>query len=104
MVTLKFSDTNEIFRGCEWPNSIYKLSIRQSNKSTRSRVNVGDFINVRMDVKVLANKGSSCLSYPNGVMKINHKIHDGYFDVNNQLTDHNQEPPYVSNTEGNASA
>ena len=59
---IKFSDTNEIFRDLvEWPDSAYrKLSLRQEIPNLQGQgVKVGDFVNVRMDVKSsVPNKGS----------------------------------------------
>ena len=112
---IKFSDTNEIFRElAEWPNSIYrKLSIRQEVINLQGQgVKVGDFINVRMDVKSsIANKGVQvALSYPNELLSEDKPQNppDGYFDVNNPGPTEPQPtsppPGYVSNTEGNASA
>ena len=112
---IKFSDTNEIFRDLvEWPDSVYrKLSLRQEIPNLQGQgVKVGDFVNVRMDVKSsVANKGVQiALSYPNELVDEDKPQNppDGYFDVNNPGPTEPQptSPPagYVSNTEGNASA
>ena len=112
---IKFSDTNEIFRDLvEWPDSVYrKLSLRQEIPNLQGQgVKVGDFVNVRMDVKSsVANKGVQiALSYPNELVDEDKPQNppDGYFDVNNPGPTEPQptSPPagYVSNTEGNAAA
>ena len=112
---IKFSDTNDVFKDLvEWPDSAYrKLSLRQEISNLQGQgVKVGDFVNVRMDVKSsVANKGVQiALSYPNELVDEDKPQNppDGYFDVNNIGPTEPQptSPPagYVSNTEGNASA
>ena len=89
---IKFSDTNEIFRDLvEWPDSVYrKLSLRQEIPNLQGQgVKVGDFVNVRMDVKSsVVNKGVQiALSYPNELVDEDKPQNppDGYFDVNNPV-------------------
>jgi len=112
---IKFSDTNDVFRDlAEWPASIYrKLSMRQEIANLQGQgVKVGDFVNVRMDVKSsVPDKGVQiALSYPNELVNEDKPQNppDGYFDVNNVGPTEPQptSPPagYVSNTEGNAFA
>ena len=112
---IKFSDTNDVFRDlAEWPDSVYrKLSMRQEISNLQGQgVKVGDFVNVRMDVKSsVAGKGVQiALSYPNELVDEDKPQNppEGYFDVNNIGPTEPQptSPPagYVSNTEGNASA
>jgi len=81
---------NEIFRELvEWPNSIYrKLSIRQEVTNLQGQgVTVGDFINVRMDVKnSIEGKGVQvALSYPDELVDEPKPQGppDGYFDPAN---------------------
>ena len=110
---IKFSDTNDVFRDlAEWPASVYrKLSMRQEIANLQGQgVKVGDFVNVRMDVKSsVADKGVQiALSYPNELVDEDKPQNppDGYFDVNNIGPSEPQPtsppPGYVSNTEANA--
>ena len=110
---IKFSDTNDVFKDLvEWPDSAYrKLSMRQEISNLQGQgVKVGDFVNVRMEVKSsVPNKGVQiALSYPNELINEPKPQNppDGYFDPTNpgptEPEPTSPPPGYVSNTEGNA--